>query len=194
MSNQPIAYRSVVSAGTAVSAGRAVSADSAQTGPLSAMAGLVVQRLALSQEVAAAKYAGRYSIEDRARERRVLQAAARTLGPTGRRRDLGLKFARDQIEASRVIQRGLHQRWYAHPEELPAVRRDLIAEVRPSLDRVTIQLMRQFKDLTDLPRLHLDLIEDVIDSQLAVTLPAPPLPRLYRHAALFALRSFCLEC
>jgi chorismate mutase len=182
MSNQPIAYRPVVSAG------------GVQTDPLGTMAELVVQRLALSQEVAAAKYASHYSIEDRVRERRVLQAAARTLGATGRRRDLGIKFARDQIEASRVIQRGLHQRWYAHPDEVPPVRRDLIEEVRPSLDSVTTLLMRHFKNLTDLPKMHRDSIEDVIDRQLAVTLPAPPLPRLYRHAALFALRSFCLEC
>lgn len=167
-------------------------AATVESGPVDALAGLVVQRLALGQDAAAAKYASRQAIEDPARERRVLEVAASALEGTGKLRDAGLRFARDQIEASRVIQRGLHQRWYAHPEEVPVDRRELTAQIRLDLDRVTLQLMRQFNTLTVLPRLRRDLIEDVIDRQFAA-MPAPPLPRLYRHAALFALRSFCLE-
>src|SRR5258708_23522681 len=90
-------------------------ADTFKTGPVDTLARLVVQRLALSQDAATAKYASCHSIEDPVRERRVLEAASALIG-TGTRRDAGLRFARDQIEANRVIQRELHQRWYAHPE------------------------------------------------------------------------------
>lgn len=151
-----------------------------------------MQRLALGQDAAAVKYASRQAIEDPVRERRVLELAASALKGTGKLRDAGLQFARDQIEADRVIQRGLYLRWYAHPEEVPVVGRELTGQIRLDLDRVTIQLMRPFNQRTTLPRLRRDLIEDVIERQFAA-MPPPPLPRLYRHAALFALRSFCLE-
>jgi chorismate mutase len=182
MLDQQIAYRSRQSAGVA------------QTSPLGTVARLVVRRLALGEEVAAAKYGSRQSIDDPVRERLVIQAAAGALRENATRRDIGLRFARDQIEANRVIQRGLHQRWYAHPAEVPATRRDLATQIRPDLDQVTSALMRQFTGLTDLSRLHRHVIEDLIDRQFAATMPAPPLPKLYRHAALFALRTFCLEC
>ena len=168
-------------------------ADTVKTGPLDTLARLVVQRLALSQDVATAKYASCHSIEDPVRERRVLEAAASELIWTGGRLDAGLQFIRDQIEANRVIQRELHHRWYTHPEEVPAVHRELAEEVWPDLDLVTIQLILQLNCMTHPPRLRLDLIEDLIRRQFAATMPAPPLPRLHRHAALFALRSFCLE-
>jgi chorismate mutase len=167
--------------------------ETTKTSPLDTMAGLTVRRLALSQDVAAAKYASRQSIDDPIRERQVVEAAGCALNGTGKRRYVGLQFARDQIEASRVVQRELHQRWYAHPEEVPAVRRDLVSEVWPDLDWVTLRLMRQFRDLIDLPRLPADAVEDLIDRQLAMTLPAPPLPGPYRHAALFAFRTFCQQ-
>jgi chorismate mutase len=161
---------------------------------LETLAGLVVRRLALGQDVAAAKFPDRQLIEDPAREQVVLQMAAGGLNAAGERRDLGLQFARDQVEASRVLQRALHQRWYTHPEEVPAVHRDLITEVRPDLDRVTADLVQAFANLTDLPQWPRGAIDDLVTRQFAATLPAPPLPRLYRHAALFALRLFCLKC
>ncbi|WP_374194794.1 chorismate mutase [Streptomyces sp. VRA16 Mangrove soil] len=78
-------------------------------------------------------------MDDPARERQILDdVAARSVG-------LGLDpgFAqavfRDQIEANKVVQRGLYARWDAHPEERPTERPDLATEVRPALDRITTQ-------------------------------------------------------
>jgi chorismate mutase-like protein len=170
------------------------SGDAEQTSQLDPLAKRVVQRLALSQEVATAKYAARQSVDDPVREQQVLLAVARVLRRTGTRRNAGLQFARDQIEANRVIQRGLLQRWGTHPEEVPGLCRDLTTQVWPDLDLVTAQLMRRFKDLADLPRLRRESVEEIIDRHLAATIPAPPLPGLYRHATLFALRLFCLDC
>lgn len=160
---------------------------------LDSLAELTVRRLALSQDVAAAKFIGGQRVDDSLRELRVVEAAGCALNGIGTLRYVGLRFARDQIEASRFVQRELHHRWYSHPAEVPVVARDLIGEVRPDLDRVTAQLMRQFRNLPGLPRLPVDAVEDLIDRRLTATLPATPLPRLYRHAALFAFRTFCPE-
>ena len=95
---------------------------------------------------AAAKYGTDKPIDDPVRERQILDdVAARAVG-------LGLDPAavsavfRDQIEANKLVQRGLYTRWDAHPEERPTERPDLNTEVRPALDRITTQLLTALKD------------------------------------------------
>jgi chorismate mutase len=154
---------------------------------------LVVQRLALGQDVAAAKYARRQLIDDPVREKKVLRSVAHALNRTGLYQKIGRQFFQDQIEANKVIQRGLHHRWYAHPQEVPAVRRDLAAEVRPKLDRITRQMMREFTHMDELPYLRLGYIEDLVAQQFFAELSGPQLPQLHRSAAVFALRSFALR-
>jgi chorismate mutase len=151
---------------------------------------LVVQRLTLGQDVAAVKYASRQLIDDPVREKKVLQSVAHALNRTGLYQKIGRQFFRDQIEANKVIQRGLHQRWYAHPQEVPAMRRDLAAGVRPKLDRITRQMMRQFECIDELPYLRLAYIEDLVAQRYFTELSRPQLPQLHRSAAVFALRSF----
>ena len=153
---------------------------------------LVVQRLALGQDVAAAKYVSRQPIDDLARERVIMDSVARVLSDTGASREIGLQFFRDQIEANKVIQRGLHHRWYAHPDEVPAVGGNLPTQVRPKLDRITGQMLRQFMHLGDVPQLMRGHIEDMLDKRLTA-MPRRQLPGLHRTAALFALRSLCSE-
>jgi chorismate mutase len=154
---------------------------------------LVVQRLTLGQDVAAVKYASGQPIDDPIREQKILQSAAHALNRTGLYQKIGRQFFRDQIEASKVIQRGLHHRWYAHPKEVPAVHRNLAAEVRPELDRITAQMKRQFKCMEELPHLRLSYIEDLVAKRYFAELSLPQLPKLHRNAAVFALRSFCTE-
>ena len=90
----------------------------AAEGPLGKLIELVVQRLTLAHDVAAVKYANGQPIDDRAREPEILQDVAGAL-EAGPYQQAGIQFFRDQIEANKVIQRGLHHRWHAHPRRGP---------------------------------------------------------------------------
>jgi chorismate mutase len=118
-------------------------AVSAGLGPLTE---LFAERLLLADKVAAAKYGTDKPIDDPARERQILgDVAARAVG-LGLDPDAVTAVFRDQIEANKLVQRGLYARWEAHPEERPAERPDLNTEVRPALDRITTELLTALKD------------------------------------------------
>ena len=161
--------------------------------PLGKLLELVVQRLALAHDVAAVKYANGRPIDDRVREREILQAVASALEASGPYRRAGTQFFRDQIEANKVIQRGLHHRWRAHPEEVSAAHRSLATEVRPKLDGITRQMMREFESVAGMPRVSLEDVAALIDKRLSAEVSVRQLPRLHRAAALFAMRSLCAE-
>ena len=167
--------------------------SSVSTATLGKLLDLVIQRLALAHEVAAAKYANGRPIDDRVREREILQAVAGALEASGPNQQAGIQFFRDQIEANKVIQRGLHHRWYAHPEEVPLAPRGPAAEVRPMIDRINTQIIQQFKSTAKIPRMSQADVADLVDKRLAAEVSARQLPRLHRAAALFAMRSLCTE-
>jgi chorismate mutase len=165
--------------------------DTAGGAHLDRLVELVIQRLALAQDVAAVKIRQRRPIDDPVRELEILESAARALNAPRSGRRLGIQFVRDQIEASKVIQRGLHHRWYRHPEEVPAADPDLGAEVRPELDRITAQIIRQINCLNQVPCFADGDITDLVDKRFSATEPGRQLPGLHRDAAVFALRSLC---
>jgi chorismate mutase len=118
-------------------------------GRLGALTALVIDRLDVSDDVAASKYGTDSPIEDPAREAQVLaqvrmQAAAAGVDP-----DAAVAFFRDQITASKVVQRGLFARWTAHPEEAPTTRPDL-GRIREQLDRLTTDLLQELKNTEEL--------------------------------------------
>ncbi|MFC8827673.1 gamma subclass chorismate mutase AroQ [Streptomyces sp. NPDC057137] len=105
------------------------------------MTDLFAERLLIADKVAAAKYGTDRPIDDPAREQIVLDdVAARAVG-LGLDPGVVVAVFRDQIEANKVVQRGLYTRWDKHPEERPTQRPDLDKEVRPALDRITTQLL-----------------------------------------------------
>lgn len=106
-----------------------------------ALAGLSAERLELADRVAAAKLRSGTPVADPARERVVLEEAARKATARGLDPVVARRVFRDQIEASKAVQRGLLQRWRAHPEQRPTGRPDLAGEVRPALDRITTGLI-----------------------------------------------------
>ncbi|MFZ3567492.1 chorismate mutase [Streptomyces sp. BH097] len=126
-----------------------VAARAAHADPraLAAITSLATERLALADKVAAAKYGTDAPIDDPAREQQILDDVA------GRSADLGIDPAfarpvfRDQIEANKVVQRGLYARWDAHPEQRPTERPDLAKEVRPQLDRITTRLLGALREV-----------------------------------------------
>ncbi|MEV5981411.1 chorismate mutase [Streptomyces sp. NPDC052114] len=105
------------------------------------LADLSAQRLATADLVAAAKYGTDSPIDDPAREKQVLDAVA------GQAKELGadpvatVRIFRDQIEANKVVQRGLFRRWDADPSQAPTERPDL-AEVRKEINRINTGLVR----------------------------------------------------
>ncbi|WP_326760690.1 chorismate mutase [Streptomyces phaeochromogenes] len=144
------------------------SATAARASGLGALTELFAERLLLADKVAAAKYGTESPIDDPVRERQILDdVAARAAG-------LGLDPAsvtavfRDQIEANKLVQRGLYARWDAHPDERPTERPDLAKEVRPALDLITTRLLA------------------ALQQTVPVRADASCGPRLYAEAALSA--------
>ncbi len=123
--------------------GSAHSAHSAHSayGRLGPLAGLSAERLATGDLVAAAKWGTGGPIDDPAREREVLDAVADQARRLGADPAATVRIFRDQIEASKVVQRGLHRRWHADPAQAPTTRPDL-DEVRKEINRINGELVR----------------------------------------------------
>jgi chorismate mutase len=132
-----------------------------------ALVALVVQRLALAEDVAAAKFASGQPVDDPLREREVLDSVARRL----------------------IRPRGLHEHWRDHPEDLPVVPHNLAVEVRPRLDHITGKMLSLFVRVDTLPRVrHFD-VEDLLARGPGATSPDRRLDQLRWDAATIALRS-----
>ena len=117
-------------------------------GRLGALTDLVVERLRVSDDVAAAKFGTGSPIDDPAREQQVLDQVRAQAGSLGLDPEQAAAFFRDQITASKVVQRGLFTRWTNHPDEAPTTRPDL-GEIRTRLDRLTTELLGELKATAD---------------------------------------------
>ncbi|MEV6640634.1 gamma subclass chorismate mutase AroQ [Amycolatopsis sp. NPDC051371] len=115
---------------------------------LGALTGLVIERLRVSDDVAAAKFGTGSPIDDPAREQQVLDHVRNQAGALGLDPEAVTAFFRDQITASKVVQKGLFARWTAYPHEAPTTRPDL-ARIRARLDRLTTALLRQLEATVD---------------------------------------------
>ncbi|MFI5796447.1 chorismate mutase [Streptomyces sp. NPDC051677] len=118
--------------------------------PLSALhlvVELSAERLATADQVAAAKWGTASPIDDPAREQQVLDNVAAQATRLGADPDEIRTIFRDQIEANKIVQRGLFQRWTDHPEQAPTTRPDL-SVVRVEINRVTSALVQALADTT----------------------------------------------
>lgn len=113
---------------------------------LASVTELLAQRLLLADKVAAAKYGTDTPIDDPGREARILDDVRARAAGLGLDPDAVAAVFRDQIEANKLVQRGLYARWDANPGERPTERPDLAKEVRPALDRITTQLLASLAD------------------------------------------------
>jgi chorismate mutase len=156
---------------------------------LDALIVVAARRLVLAVDVAAAKFLSGQRIDDHVREKEILESMASRLKRAGPRHALGLEFVRDQIEANKVIQRGLHRYWAEHPEEFPATRRDLTAELRPQFDIVNRHMLLLLIGLENVPPVRRSHIDALFDRKLRTSMALCPLPELRRDAAGIALRS-----
>jgi chorismate mutase len=156
--------------------------------PLRGLAEVAVRRILLGDKVAAAKYGTPRPIDDPARERQVLAASATSAQSLGVDPAESSAFFRDQIEASKVVQRGLYQYWTAHPERRPSGRPDLGNEVRPQLDQITKELLQQLLR-TNQPRHDYSSCRGQLLAASATA--GQTLDSLHQEALAVALRSVC---
>ncbi|MBL1096794.1 chorismate mutase [Streptomyces coffeae] len=131
----------------AVAAPAATAPDRPAAAPsrLLPLAGLSAERLLIADEVAAAKWGTDSPIDDPAREKQVLDAVARQATELGADPAGTVRIFRDQIEASKLVQRGLYRRWDADPSQAPTERPDL-SQVRLKINRINGELVRAIAD------------------------------------------------
>lgn len=110
------------------------------------LADVSAERVQVADLVAAAKFGTPSPIDDPVREQAVLDAAAARSVEMGIDPEVSKRIFRDQIEANKLVQRALFERWTERPEQAPTERPDLATEVRPKLDRITTQLLEQLRD------------------------------------------------
>lgn len=116
--------------------------DPRSFGPLGTLTELAIRRLLVSDQVAAAKFGTGQPVDDPAREQRELNQVRQDATTRGIDPDAAMAFFQDQIIASKVVQKGLFQRWTAHPEQAPTTRPDL-GQIRHQLDEITTGIMQQ---------------------------------------------------
>ncbi|MDF6045419.1 chorismate mutase [Streptomyces sp. JH14] len=153
------AITSFLGAATVLTAPQAVAADAPTNaesvsstvgtarplGALGPLTDLVIQRIRVSDDVAASKFGTASPIEDPVREAQVLEQVRTQAEAAGVNPDAAVAFFQDQITASKAVQKGLFARWTAHPEEAPTTRPDL-GPIREQLDQLTTALLQELKD------------------------------------------------
>jgi chorismate mutase-like protein len=123
-------------------------APSKSFGRLGALTDLVIERLRVSDDVAASKFGTDQPIDDPVREQQVLDQVRNQADALGLDPDAATAFFQDQITASKVVQKGLFARWTAHPDEAPTTRPDL-GQIRTRLDQLTAALLQQLEATVD---------------------------------------------
>ncbi len=123
-----------------VLASSTAAASSAPPNGLEAVVLLSADRLDTAPLVAAAKWHTGDPVEAPEREARVLAAVERRASELGADPASAVAVTRDQMEANKVVQRGLHAQWYAQADRRPEQAPDL-AGVRAELDRITPALV-----------------------------------------------------
>ncbi|MFG2306933.1 chorismate mutase [Actinacidiphila glaucinigra] len=114
-------------------------------GKLGPLTSLVIERLRVSDDVAASKFGTDSPIEDPVREAQVLEQVRQQAEAAGLNSQAAVTIFRDQITASKEVQRGLFAHWAAHPDEAPTTRPDL-GQIRARLDQLTTALLAELKN------------------------------------------------
>jgi chorismate mutase len=149
----------------------------------------VAERIEVGDLVAASKFGTDKPIDDPAREQVVLDQARASAIQLGIDPDETVVFFRDQIEASKVVQRGLFARWTAHPGEAPTTRPDL-NEIRVTLDKLTTELLQALRGTTYVRHAGLRCAVDLTTSSI-ITSVEHRLDHLHRQAFQGAVADVC---
>ncbi|MGW4488808.1 gamma subclass chorismate mutase AroQ [Amycolatopsis sp. NPDC004368] len=158
-------------------------------GRLGPLADLVVERLRVGDRVAASKFGTDKPIDDPGREQQELAAVRTRAFALGLDPERTAAFFSDQITASKVVQRGLFDRWTAHPEQAPTTRPDL-TEIRAELDELTTSLLTELVATNDIREPGAPCRVDVVQAQISADI-VDHLDELHRTALRTALQSLC---
>lgn len=160
-------------------------------GPLGPLTDLVVQRLFIGDQVAAAKFGTGKPIDDPVREQQELDAIRQSASTLGISPDAAAGFFRQQISASKLVQQALFDRWTAHPDQAPTARPDL-AQIRERLDELTTELLDQLvaqqRLLRNSPACEISLRLAQVSAEVFGRLDV-----LHRTALTTALSATCLR-
>ncbi|PPG98216.1 gamma subclass chorismate mutase AroQ [Rathayibacter rathayi] len=124
-----------VGAGVAIAGSAEGHSVTEETGALHDTGALIVQRIDLADPVAGSKWLSGAPIDDAQREAVVVDEAVQRATEQGVDTELVRRVFRAQIEASKVVQRGLMEQWKQHPDEAPTSAPELGA-VRTRLDEI----------------------------------------------------------
>jgi chorismate mutase len=108
---------------------------------------LAAQRVRIADQVAAAKYGTPSPIDDPVREQQIYDSVAARAPGLGLDPADAVRFFRAQIEANKLVQRGLYARWDAHPAQAPTTRPDL-GQIRPVIDGLNTGLLTELAATT----------------------------------------------
>ena len=114
----------------------------AETG--ASLAALVLRRLAISEQVAAAKFGAGRPVDDPVREQQELARVRDRAREIGLDPDRAAGFLADQIAASKQVQHRLFAHWTAHPGDRPENGPDL-SVLRAELDGLTAALLDELR-------------------------------------------------
>lgn len=156
---------------------------------LAPLVDVAARRLDVADLVAAAKWGTGRPIEDPVREQQILDSVAERSVAMGIEPEAARRIFRDQIEAGKLVQRGLFARWAVRPGDVPAHRPDLVKDVRPLLDRITGELLADLKETRDArraPSCRAELVKAVERVEAARRPDA-----LHRAGLLRAVPSIC---
>jgi chorismate mutase len=121
-------------------------ADGQAPAGLDSLVALVLQRLNTADAVIAAKWVGAHgqapAVDDPAREREVYDSMGRAGAELGLPQPWVRQVFFGQIEANKMVQRGLIARWRFDPAAAPVASPNLAA-VRPLIDRANDGIVRQ---------------------------------------------------
>ncbi|MCP2178293.1 gamma subclass chorismate mutase AroQ [Williamsia maris] len=131
------AVTAAATAATATAGSAAASPDVAASSATTIVT-LIADRLVLADTVARSKWVTRSAIDDPVREHAVLDAAARTAPPGAPALRVRV-VVRDQIEASKTVQRALFAGWSATPRTAPRTDPDL-RNVRTRISDLTAEI------------------------------------------------------
>ena len=146
------------------------------------------RRLDIGVEVARTKWNTKAPIEDLAREAVAIDAIGQAAASVGADAEVARRVLQAQIEASKVVQRSLHDQWAGSGRPPFDTVRDLAVELRPQLDEVTVQLVTALRAAGPLPVLS-DRAADEAERALTQRLSGVPRAAEAARTALAPLRA-----
>ena len=116
-------------------------AQNASDSRLLRLLGLMQQRLDVAQDVAMYKWNAKAAIDDPVREQQILDALVKQAPQYGLEPKLAQDFFAAQIIAGKMIQTALFMEWTSKTQAPFSDPPDLKTQIRPALDRLTIELL-----------------------------------------------------